>query len=77
MLEEIFNGYSIAFVPIKEVRNLKYKHIHSVHCVFGVIHMLLLINLYFSLNLDFFNVSKTFYTFEKLLGSIKIALKVA
>ena len=35
------------------------------------------INLYFSLNRDFCNVSKTFYTFEKMLDSIMIALKVA
>ena len=54
---------------------LLYIHINSLYCVIGVIPVLIIINLYFSLDLDFCNVST--YTFEKLLESIKIALKVA
>ena len=80
--QEIFNEYSIvAFIPLNEVRNLTksfFKNIYTACIVFLVYYMCCcFINLYFSLNLDFFNVSKTFYSFEKLLDSIKIALKVA
>ena len=67
--------------PLYEARNLTkcflHKHIDSLYCVLGVNHVLLLINFYFSLNLDFCKVSKTFHTFEKVLESIKISLNVA
>ena len=80
--QEIFNEYSIvAFIPLNEVTNLTdsfYTNICTACIVFLALYMCCcLINLYFFLILDFCNVSKTFYTFEKLLDSIKIALKVA
>ena len=40
------------------------------------IHVLLLINLYFSLNLNVYNVPNNYYIFEKLYDTIKISLKL-
>ena len=57
--------------PQEETRTL------SLHCVVAVIQVLLLIILHFSLNLDVYNMLKSFHIFEKLFDSIKIALKVA